>query len=571
MTDLEIIKNKLNIVDVISSYIGQLQKAGSNYKCRCPFHQENSPSFMINPQLQIFKCFGCGKGGDVIKFIQEIERIDFKEALKISAEKAGIEINDYTENTALKNERKRILEANLLTAKYYNFIITSHKIGEVGLKYAQKRGITRKDIEKFTIGFAPNSRDNLKKFLNKKGFKDQDLLRWGLLAQIDGRIMDKFRNRLIQPILNLKGEVVGFSGRYIGQSKSAPKYLNSPETIVFKKNEILYGLYHAKEAIRKTDFVIVEEGNIDIISSHRVGVENIVAPLGTAFTLNQAKLLKKMASQIFFCFDTDTAGENALVRSIAIAEEIGLLHKVVDIRGYQDPDDLISKNPSEWIVRIGKAIDSVEYLIENFREKVNTLSLDGKNKFANFITPIINSLKNEISKAHYIKQVSSILQIKEDVYIEKYLSSSKRENLSYLKDEVKGEDTKKTKEVVSKESYLLSLIYYSKKPLYLEVNREIFQSNSLREIYEGLVEIFSEKINLESLKLRLPDDSKNDLYTIILRDLSGIEDIEKEKEIVYKSLYRDYLKRTIEQLGNFEDDESSNRINELVRELKIYS
>lgn len=417
MADIEDIKSKLDIVDVIASYVPDLKKAGANYKACCPFHSEKTPSFTVNPSLQIYKCFGCGKAGDVIKFIEEIEHTDFAEALKISAEKAGVELtqNISPKNQKEKIEREKLLQANLLTAKFYNYILLQHSSGKKGLDYStKKREIDIERIKKFLVGYAPNKLNNLKNFLISKGFVESDLVKWGLLVERNGSSIDKFRDRVMQPIFNLKGEIVAFSGRYIGEVKEAPKYLNSPETIVYKKNEMLYGLYQAKEYLRERDYLILVEGNIDILSSHRVDVGNIVAPLGTAFTANQAKLIKRFTNTIYFCFDTDDAGLKALIRGMGIAEDLEMNHKVIDLTGYQDADELIRKNPEEWPKRIENAKQTMDYLIEVYSRNLDLGSAEGKTTFEYKILPCLSLIKDEVLFNHYRKHIASILEVSEE-------------------------------------------------------------------------------------------------------------------------------------------------------------
>jgi DNA primase len=253
LADIELIKSKLDIVDIVGSYI-ELKRAGGLYKANCPFHSEKTPSFTVNPSMQIFKCFGCGKAGDAIKFIQEYERIDFKEALKIAAEKAGVQIDTYsnTQNTITKEQKERFYKANTLAASYYSYILKQHIAGKGAREYALKRQISIKEIEKFKFGFAPANNSNLKNFMLKKGYAEKELVELGLCIDRDGTILDKFRNRLVQPILDINGNILGFSGRYLGQSENAPKYLNSSESIVYKKNELLYDIFNAKTEITKT-------------------------------------------------------------------------------------------------------------------------------------------------------------------------------------------------------------------------------------------------------------------------------------------------------------------------------
>ena len=565
MTDIELIKSKLDIVQIISSYLPELKKAGSNYKANCPFHSEKSPSFMVNPSLQIYKCFGCGKGGDVINFIQEIERVDFTEALKISAEKAHVDLNTYTSATSKKEEmeKKRIIEANTLTAKFYHYILSTHSMGKSGREYAQKRGIDGERIKDFMMGYAPNSKDSLKKYLLQKGFEERDLINWGLLVERNYNskniTIDKFRHRLMHPILNLKGEVIAFSGRYIGTSKEAPKYLNSPETLVYKKNENLYGLYQAKESMRKENFVIVEEGNVDILSSHRVGIKNIVAPLGTAFTENQAKLLKRFVDEFYFCFDTDNAGISALIKSIGIAENLEIKHRVIDINPYKDPDDLIMKEPSEWKTRVDSSINTYEYLIYLFSKEVDLNNVDGKVKFSSRIIPILRQIKDEISLSHFIKKVSILLEVSEDILKKKIKDGKSINRASFSELEPKDKELANKKvfgsNEVKLESYFISLLISANFIKKSKFPKEAIYNDELRNIYVKLLE--SKEKDPASIYDELNEIEKHYFEEIMMFDSTSIKNVDDEIKKVDKILKEKYYKKEIMKLRREMKEESN--------------
>ncbi len=577
MSDIENVKAKLDIVEVIGSYVPDLKRAGANYKACCPFHQEKTPSFMVNPSLQIYKCFGCGKAGDVINFIQEIERLEFPDALRLAAEKAGVtlENNNFSKDSKLEEEKKRIVEANTLAAKFYNYILKTHKTGKPGREYAQKRQIDARRIEDFLIGFAPNSRTNLKKFLTSKGFSEQELIKWGLLVEREKSIIDKFRNRLLQPIFNLRGDIIGFSGRYIGESKFAPKYLNSPETLVYKKNEILYGIFQAKETMRKENFVIIVEGNIDILSSHRAGIKNIIAPLGTAFTLNQAKLIKRFCEQIYFCFDTDDAGTKALIRGLELAEIIGLEHKVVDITGFQDADELICKVPDEWEKRVKSAKNTVEYLIEKLSSDLDLNALDGKTTFDKKIFPVLKSIKNEVELSHYIKEVAMILEIDEEILREK-LKKGASLRLAPQEDSDKSEipSSSKTISPVQKiERYFLSLLIQTDSiSKFKDLNESFFKDEVCKKIF---VEYYKAGDNKDLLKISqfLDEDSKKSLEDMLMFDATEIKYLDKELENVYSRMQKRSVRNEILSLKRLlnlepENDELLSRLNNLIIKFK---
>lgn len=578
--DIEKIKSRLDIVDIVSSYVPNLKKTGTSWKGLCPFHNEKTPSFFVNQSEQYFKCFGCGMGGDVISFIQAIENLDFHEALKLCAEKAGVTLS--LENSKAKQKAKelemRIIKANELAANYYNYILLHHQSGTTGKNYANKRGITSSIIKKFKVGFAPNSQASLKKFLLARGFNEDELVKFGLLVQRNNKTIDKFRNRLIQPIFSISGDIIGFSGRYIGDNKSAPKYLNSPETPVYKKNETLYSLFHAKEACRKKNEIILVEGNIDVLSSHKIGVENIVAPLGTSFTQKQAELIKRYVSRVLFCFDNDDAGFNALIRSIEIAEKVGLQHRVITLNGFQDADDLInnsSNGKEKWDEVITNSIDSIQYLIEKFKSEFDLRTVSGKKDFKSRILPIFGFLNDEVAKFHYAREISLILEVPESVIFDELNNTKtikkKKEPISNKSKLLESEDVKKITLDQTSVYFLALLLNRSQKP---ETNYPI---NFLPD--QNLSNFLSYIMNnFDHLDLDLLEKNNAD-FNEIVSAIFEIEipvkiDLEKEFKKVEGRLWQSYLKREIlhiRSLENIDDDENLRKLNELTRLLKEYN
>ncbi len=564
MSDIEKVKEALNIVDLIGNYV-ELKKAGSNYKGLCPFHNEKTPSFMVNPNLQIYKCFGCGKGGDSLNFLMEVERLDFSEALKKGAELTGVELTEVIKPRNKKEEelKKRILNANELTSLYYNHILKTHKAGKPGRDYALKRGLNSEVIEKFRMGFAPKNYTNLKSFLNKKGYEDEELIQFGLLIERNGKVIDKFRNRLIHPIFNEKGEVVGFSGRIIVKNDFDPKYINSPETIVYKKQNLLYGLFQAKENLRKKNFVILVEGNIDILSSHRVGIENIVASLGTAFTVNQAKLLKRFIDEVYFCFDTDSAGINAIIKSIPILEEVGLNHKILDISGFQDADELINKKPEKWEETVQNPKDTILFLKKLFLKSIDLGTAEGKISFQSKIVPILQSIKDETIKEHYIKDISVSLEITRDD-LKEIVSSKKPIKFNFIDDTEKEDIEPLERTTLSQEEYLLALILQNQLfDFFLTIPDDFFITENLQTV---LFEIIEKNNDIEKEYKNIKNEQiKKVLEKVLLIDTTGTIDIDKEVDELYVRLYKNYLHRKIlevrKKIAN--DDESEDALSEL--------
>lgn len=561
MTDIELVKSRLDIVQVLSSYI-ELKLAGSNYKALCPFHQEKSPSFMVNPQIQIYKCFGCGKSGDVLSFIQEMEHLDFPGALQQAAEKAGVELSGTAmkKDKKVEEEKKRLIQANTLTTQFYHYLLTTHKIGKPGRDYAQRRLIGSKEMQTFMFGYAPSGKDNLKKFLLKKGFDLQQLVRWGLLVERNGEIIDKFRNRLLQPIRNIKGDVVGFSGRYIGTSKDVPKYLNSPETLVYKKNEMLYGLFEAKEAIRKHKKLIVVEGNIDIVSSHRAGIEYIVAPLGTAFTPAQARLIKRMVDEVYFAFDSDVAGQNALLRSLKILEDEAITHKVIDITGYQDADEMICKNMSEWLKRVEEPNNTVEYLIKKFELGLDLGKPDDLNIYKKRIIPVLQSLKDEVQKAYFTKLIASILGISQDILAE-MIQSSPRIRIQPAIEEVSNTYT----DSFINEKQLLALLMNTTELIPFEISDQCMSNDDLVVLFDIISEIRAEIP--KDIQETLSEKQISLYHDILLVDASEISNPLQVIKDLYCNLSLHQLeKRTTEINNKYRTDEENDEYTALINE-----
>lgn len=560
MTDVELIKSKVNIVDIVSEYI-QLNNAGSNFKGLCPFHSEKTPSFMVNPSLQIFKCFGCGKGGDVLTFISEIEKLEFTDSLRYLADKFGIILstNANVKNAEFEKEKENLYKANLMAAQFFSYILNTHKAGEKARKYVQKRKLSGKEIEKFQFGYAPTGYYNLKKFLIKKGFSEKKLVDYGLLVERNGKTIDKFRQRLMQPIFDIRGNIVGFSGRYLGLRDDAPKYLNSPETIVYKKNELLYSLHHSKEYIRKSKYVVLVEGNLDVVSSHRAGEYSVLAPLGTAFTLDQARLIKRYADTIYFCFDNDRAGLNALIRSLSLVEEINLSHKVIDLGKYKDCDEMICESTHLWTEAVSKPVETFDYIIKNLTESLNLDKVDGKTKFYSIIIPILKTIKNEVYKSHYIKKIAIMLEVSETVIIDALNSTTLKSHHQILTEPVKPK-IRFIGPAPRREIYFLALILQNKNIKNRSIYSKYFSDDRIRLL-------------LENEDCKSLDQNLKEIYEIaLLYDLSAVSDLEAELINLTKKQETEFLKREIKKLRkemalNPDNEEVIVSLGELIRKM----
>lgn len=410
---VEEVRSRNDIVSVIGSYI-RLQKKGSNYMGLCPFHNEKTPSFSVSPSKQMYHCFGCGVGGNVYTFIMEYENYTFIEALRFLAERAGIALPEQELSEEAKRQadfKYRLLEVNKLAATYFYYQFKNPE-GQAAMKYLTDRGLSEETIKHFGLGYSNRMSDDLYRYLKKQGYEDSFLAQSGLVTideKLGGR--DKFRNRVIFPIMDANHRVVGFGGRIIGNAgPEVPKYLNSPETRVFEKSRTLYGLNFAK-ASRKTYFLICE-GYMDVIALHQAGFTNAVAALGTAFTSFHANLLKRYTNEVLLTFDSDTAGTQAALRAIPILKEAGLSVKVVDMKPYKDPDEFIKAlGEEEYKKRISEARSSFFFEIDVMQKEYDMADPEQKTKFFHETAKKLVGFSEELERNFYIDAVAKTYQI----------------------------------------------------------------------------------------------------------------------------------------------------------------
>ncbi|ACL69991.1 DNA primase [Halothermothrix orenii] len=430
---LDELKGSLDIVDLVSDYV-DLKKVGKNYVGLCPFHQEKTPSFTVNPERQFFYCFGCGVGGDVISFLMEIENITFKESVKMLARRSGMEVpGDDPRHRQQLREREKLFKINHLTAKFYHYLLLETDQGLKAINYLKKRGFTKKDIKKFGLGYAPDRWDGLLKFLTGKGFEEGELVKAGLvLLSNNNNYYDRFRDRLIFPIFNSRGEVLAFGGRLIDSDESQPKYLNSPETPVFNKGKNLYGLNWAKHEMRKSSEVIIMEGYTDVLRAHQMGINNVVASLGTALTSEQARLIARYSNLAYISYDADTAGTKATLRGLDILKNAGLNVKVVDLPQDSDPDEYLrKKGVDEFYTLLEEAVDLVEFKIKQGLENIDLNNVQGKIEGTRKLVKILATLEDRIEREIYIQNVSDKFNLDPEILkseVEKLIKINKNKD-----------------------------------------------------------------------------------------------------------------------------------------------
>ncbi len=455
------IKSKINIVDLVQSYV-PLTKSGKNYKAICPFHNEKTPSFMVSPEVGIYKCFGCGRGGDIFSFVQEIDGVNFSDALKMLAQKVGVKLqSNAIQSSPEELRRERLLEINHLAGEYFHYLLTSHEVGKKALLYLTERGFSPETIKTFNLGYAPESWDSLGKFLLKKGYGVEEVVAAGLIiTKEQGRgFYDRFRGRVIFPFYSSSGRLIAFTGRILTAEKDQPKYLNSPETPVFTKSRFLYGLHLSKTEIKRAGFVLLVEGQTDLITPFQAGIKNIVATGGTALTREQLQMLKRYTENLHLCFDADLAGNSAMQRGIALAESLGINLKVVVLPpGVKDPDEAARQDLPAFRQAVEGAVSVYDYYFLYAQKQFPGRGGLEKKSRSQFLLPVISGISNEVQKAHYVSRLSGELGVGESV-IWKDLS---RVSLSRDKQNDSEESAVKlTKSRTSVSEYILSLLLKS--------------------------------------------------------------------------------------------------------------
>lgn len=416
----EQVRSTADIVEVISGYVA-LKKRGQNYWGCCPFHGEKTPSFSVNPSKNMFYCFGCHEGGDIFKFIMKSENCGFVDALKLLAKKYGIPVPERQKTAAeIQREQKaaQIYETNAMAARFFQACLLRTEHGKEAMAYLKGRGITEEIINSFSIGYALNNYNALISSLGKRGFSSQILLKAGLALSGKG-VYDKFRNRVMIPIKDPRGRIVGFGGRVLDDS--TPKYLNTGETEWFNKRHLLFGFDIALAEIRKQKQAIVVEGYMDAISLHAAEITNVVASMGTAFAEEQAKLLKRAAEEVVFCYDSDTAGRRASVRAVSIARAAGLKVRVAAVPDGKDPDEFVRNHGKESFIQIVKnAQNGIDFQMDETIMQNNVTNLAGKVEAVSNILPFLLECKNEIEIAEHIRRLAQRLTIDEGLITEEY-------------------------------------------------------------------------------------------------------------------------------------------------------
>ncbi len=418
--DIEEIKQRIDIVDLVKEYV-PLKKAGSNWKARCPFHNEKSPSFMVSAEKQIYHCFGCDRGGDMFAFVQEMDGVEFPEALRLLATRAGVTLQQY--DAGKSNRKTQLLDIIQKAQQFYASNLKQSPAAAGAREYVTKRGITDATQEDFGLGYSNDAWDTLLTFLQQQGYKIEDIFAAGLILKKDGATSyyDRFRGRFMIPLYDVNGQAVGFTARTLKADEEGGKYINSPQSDIYDKSQMLYGLYKAKQYIKKLRATIIVEGNVDVISAHQAGFRNVVASSGTALTDKQVSTLKRYSENLLFAFDTDAAGIKAAQRGIDIALQEGLNVKVMLVpEPYKDPDECIQQDPEAFKEAIRTAVHVIDFFFLSITRDLDLSRVEHKKKAVQELLPVLAKIADTVERSHYVQQLADLVRV-DAVIIQKKL------------------------------------------------------------------------------------------------------------------------------------------------------
>ncbi|HET7060399.1 MAG TPA: DNA primase [Candidatus Saccharimonadales bacterium] len=426
MDAVEEVKSRLSIEDVVAEYV-QLKRAGRNWRGISPWTSEKTPSLMVSPEKQIWHDFSSGKGGNMFSFVMEMEGIDFKAALELLARKAGVDLDQYRSSQRRGGPDKARLH-NLLeqAAKFYQAHFSK---SPTALEYVlKKRGFSKKTALEWQLGYSPNNGSALINYAKKQGFTEAEIKQAGLSAQnYKGGIQDMFRGRLMIPLQDQFGKVIGFTARQLDDDPNAPKYINTPQTVLYDKSRHIYGLHLAKESIRKSKFVVLAEGNLDVIASHQANVRQVVATAGTALTEPHLKALSRFTGDIRLAFDADKAGLAATERAIPIASRVKVSLSIISMPDAKDPDELIQKDPKLWQEAIGQNQYALDWLMERYEKLLDITSAQGKREFSDILLPVVRALADDVERDHYLNAIATKIGVSKTALDQKLSKTPKPE------------------------------------------------------------------------------------------------------------------------------------------------
>lgn len=544
------IKDKLDIVEVVQQRI-QLQRSGKNFRALCPFHSEKSPSFFVSGELQSFKCFGCGKSGDVLTFVQEFDRLTFPEALELLAKEAGVELTqEFTDPQEL--QRRRVLAALELAGQFYTYLLQEHAVGEPGRKYLQDRQVSAKIQKQFALGFAPDAWDQLTNYLiKKKKFTGKELEAAGLSLQGKRGWYDRFRGRLIFPLHDHRGRVVGFSGRLLATDAKEAKYINTPETMVYHKRSLLFGYHQNLDAIREKQAVIVIEGEFDTLSSVQAHVRHVVAVKGSSLTIEQVRILARTVQTIYLALDADAAGVEATKRAIEVVQGFPVSLRIIPLTGGKDPDELARQDPKAWREQIEQHESAFEYVLEHTFQKYDIASADGQRRATDELLQLVMKIDHPVERSFYLKTLSEQLKLGLNVLEEQLERLRRQTHLPRATAAAQAQEEQAAPlshdEVSSQEAYIWQLALRTEKLEFLkQLAPELFASTLYTRLAEQLAAYLKKhsSFSLKQFSAQLPAELQAALTQLYLEELPIEENkIESEFSVAVRKLQEQRAKK----------------------------
>ena len=555
MSQVREIKEAVDIVEIVGERV-DLKRTGANYRGLCPFHSEKTPSFFVSDTMQRFKCFGCGASGDVYEFLQKYEGMTFYEALQYLAERAGIKLETQAVKTKADDEREQILEALALAAKYYHWLLTQHQAGQVAKDYLKQRKVTQASIKLFQLGYSLNNWEGLIKYLHqKKGFSLDILAKAGLVVKGKyGRYYDRFRGRLMFPLRDHRGRIVGFSGRILGEAKEA-KYINTPETILYHKRQLLYGFSELRSEIKKANRVIVVEGEMDVIASQQAKVNHVVAIKGSALTLEHGQLLKRLVETVVLSLDNDEAGIEATRKAIETLKSLDLELRVLPLEGGKDPADIVAHDPRSWRELAKTSISAYEFLIQAAIKKHNPASISGQKKILKELAKPLESIESQVEKEFYLKKLAQILNVNLETVAFDIKRYAQKNALSQSMTKVKFQDKKPEKFSRLTQLERWAVMLFSVAPQKTRLTQLVTDLDELAQVSDVSPWFFAliknllaqNKVDLGQAARQLPDDMQVMVFEALAdpKLLKLAEKIEWDKE--WKKVKKDLKAELLRQ------------------------
>ena len=549
---IEEIRGASDIFEVISGYI-TLNRSGKNYKGLCPFHHEKTPSFIVSSEKQMFHCFGCGQGGNVFSFLMKYENLSFPEAVLSVAKRYGIQIKLLQDGKSEKliGKKEIFYEVNSLANEFFKKALNETSEGKIALEYLKRRGITDDSIKDFSIGYALSNWDSLGKYLARKGYSEEVILESGLAVQRENKSgsYDRFRKRIIFPIFHMNGKIIGFGGRNL--DNSLPKYINSPETLIYKKGESLYGLHIAKDKIKTDNYCIVMEGYIDVVTAQKFGFRNSLASLGTALTEKQLRLIKSLTENIIFIYDSDKAGINAVLRAWEGILKTELFGKVVVLSEGDDPDSYLnSKGAEGFNALINKSMDIGEYVIDRSVEGYNLATTSDRSQALTKVLKVLEPVMNTLRLADYANYLVSKLGIKEE-FLYEAIKYDRKKDITFVP---LKEETRKVP-FDSLEVHLIQLMLTSKEiasKVFDSISSEDFEVPLLKRIAIEIANSIKNDREFEPNRIMdiIADEEANDLISAFLFKSENWQDIEKATSDCIRQIQKRKAKKILNTIDN---------------------